>query len=186
MYVYPVVVKGFRSTQNHQNRLFGRNLLCSYLALVFLKNTRGFWTYTKVKLWILNFWRISLWIVRSYLLGWRVRLHGSFLILARTNLFLCCTFIFWEKYKRILNLHQSEIWTFVKLICELWVHFFGGETSWNISYFKLLLVWSCSPIGLCHEKSQWVVWELTYKKTKWCKNQVKLGNFELLWNLFVN
>lgn len=35
---------------------------------------------------------------------------------------LLCSYvalIFLEKYKRILNLHQSEFWTFVTLICEL-------------------------------------------------------------------
>jgi len=161
MYVYPVVVKVLEAPKFITIGSLAGTCFCSYLALVFLKNTRGFWTYTKVKLWILNFWRINLWMVSSYLLGWGARIHGTFLILARTTLFLCCTYVFLEKYKRILNLHQSEFWTFVKLICELWVHFVWGETSWNISYFKLFLVWSCSSIAVCHEKSQWVVWKFS-------------------------
>jgi hypothetical protein len=178
MYVYPVVVKVLEAPKIIAIGSLAGTCFVLILHWFFWKIQEDFELTPK---WNYEFWTFGELVCEWWVLiccgWWGPRLHGTFLILARTTLILCCTYLFWEKYKRILNLHQSEFWTFVKSICELWVHFFGGETSWNISYFKLLLVWSCSPIknGVCHEKSQWVVWELTYKKTKWSQNQVKLG-----------
>ncbi len=45
--------------------------------------------------------------------SWNISYFGKNYFVLMLHLF------FWEKNKRILNLHQSEFWTFVKLICEL-------------------------------------------------------------------
>lgn len=127
----------------------------------------------------LNFWRISLWMVSSYLLGWGARLHGTFLILARTTLFLCCTYVFFKKYKRNLNLHQSEFWTFVKLICELWVHFFLGRSFMKHFLFKTIA-------GLKLLTHRGVTWKepmgclrINLQEDKMIPKSSEIGNFEL-------
>jgi hypothetical protein len=156
MYVYPVVVKVLEAPKFIIIGSLTGTCFVLILHWFFWKIQEDFELTPK---WNYEFWTFGELVCEWW--GWGPRLHGTFLILARNTLFLCCTYVFLEKYKRILNLHQSEFWTFVKLICELWVHFVWGETSWNISYFKLFLVWSCSSIAVCHEKSQWVVWKFT-------------------------